>query len=243
MAFSIALTSATVLPNGPICSRLFAYDIRPYLLTRPYVGFKPTTEQKLAGHLTEPPVSEPSDRAHSSAATLAALPPDDPPGTLAMSHGFLVAPFLLNSVVDPIANSSRFVLPIRMAPASKSVFTTVASYGGTKLSSIFDAHVVLVPFTQMLSLMLTATPASGPTCSPSLILLSSHRALSSASPPVTVIKAFTFGSTFSIRSSSCWTYSSAEKSLFLIPAATCAESSRYSCILGHPWALHIAVLS
>ena len=41
----------------------------------------PTTEQKLAGHLTDPPVSEPSDTAHSNAATLAALPPDEPPAT------------------------------------------------------------------------------------------------------------------------------------------------------------------
>ena len=32
----------------------------------------PTIEQKLAGHLTEPPVSDPSETAHSMAATLAA---------------------------------------------------------------------------------------------------------------------------------------------------------------------------
>src|ERR1043165_3735099 len=99
----------------------------PYLLTNPYVGLSPTTEQKLAGHLTEPPVSEPREVAHSSAATLAALPPDEPPGTLLISHGFLVDPYLLNSVVEPIANSSRFALPIIMAPASFSRLTTVAS--------------------------------------------------------------------------------------------------------------------
>src|SRR3712207_2727784 len=91
-------TSDTVLPTGPICSRLFAYDTSPNLLTRPYVGLSPTTEQKLAGHLTEPPVSEPSDAAHSRAATLAALPPDEPPATLLISHGFLVGPCRLNSV-------------------------------------------------------------------------------------------------------------------------------------------------
>ena len=60
---------------------LFAYEIRPYLLTRPYVGLRPTIEQKLEGFLTEPPVSEPSDATDSSALTATALPPDEPPGT------------------------------------------------------------------------------------------------------------------------------------------------------------------
>src|SRR5919199_2448036 len=100
MEFITITTSETVLPIGPICSKLFAYEIRPNLLTRPYVGLRPTTEQKLAGHLTDPPVSEPSDAVHSSAATLTALPPEDPPGTLSTSHGFLVGPCMLNSVVE-----------------------------------------------------------------------------------------------------------------------------------------------
>ena len=45
------------------------------------MGFNPTTEQKLAGFLIEPPVSEPNDAMHSFAETDTALPPDEPPGT------------------------------------------------------------------------------------------------------------------------------------------------------------------
>src|ERR1051326_5821261 len=127
ITFRTEMASATLRVIGPICSRLFAYEIRPYLLTRPYVGFIPATEQKLAGHRTDPPVSEPSAIAHSRAATLAALPPEDPPGTLPISQGFLVGPLKLNSVVEPIPNSSRLALPIIIAPASTSRFTTVAS--------------------------------------------------------------------------------------------------------------------
>src|SRR3970282_210636 len=103
---------------------LFAYEMRPYLLTNPYVGFNPTTEQKLAGFLTEPPVSEPSDAIHSNALTETALPPDEPPGTYSIFHGFLLGPKALNSVVKPIENSSRFVFPIIIASSTFNFETT-----------------------------------------------------------------------------------------------------------------------
>ena len=63
------------------------------------MGLNPITEQKLAGHLTEPPVSDPNDAVHSAAATAAALPPDYPPLTNTRLHGFLVWPKFLNYVV------------------------------------------------------------------------------------------------------------------------------------------------
>src|ERR1051325_2035490 len=120
MEFITITTSETVLPIGPTCSRLFAYEIRPNRLTHPYVGFRPTTEQKLAGHLTDPPVSEPREIAHSDAATLAPLPPDEPPGTNVVFHGLWVDPCILNSVVDPIANSSRFNFPTTIAQIGRA---------------------------------------------------------------------------------------------------------------------------
>ncbi|KAF5055657.1 hypothetical protein DSECCO2_375410 [anaerobic digester metagenome] len=46
--------------------------------------------QKLAGWRMEPPVSVPMEAKHCPAATLAAEPPLEPPGTRAVSHGFLV---------------------------------------------------------------------------------------------------------------------------------------------------------
>ena len=64
-------------------------------------------------------------------ATAAADPPDEPPGTRSGAIGFFVGPYALCSVDDPIANSSMFVLPNGIAPAARSFFTTVASYGLT----------------------------------------------------------------------------------------------------------------
>ncbi len=91
------------------------------------MGFTPTTPQKAAGCLTEPPVSEPSAIRTAPAATAAADPPEEPPGTRDGSTGLRVAPYALCSVEEPIANSSMFVLPTTTAPASRSRRTAVAS--------------------------------------------------------------------------------------------------------------------
>ena len=56
----------------------------------PYVGFMPTTPQNAAGWRMEPPVSLPRENGASSAATHAAEPPDDPPGTRDKSRGLCV---------------------------------------------------------------------------------------------------------------------------------------------------------
>src|SRR5262249_33079970 len=103
-----------------------AYATNPYLLTRPYVGFSPTIPHMAPGCRMEPPVSEPRANATSPAATAAAEPPLEPPGTREGSHGFPVGPYPLFSVELPMANSSQFVLPIRMAPAASSRSNTVA---------------------------------------------------------------------------------------------------------------------
>ena len=76
------------------------------------------------------------------AATAAADPPDEPPGVLKISHGFLTSPKKLVSLDEPIANSSIFVLPKRLTPLSFNFLTTVASYGGIKSSNIFEPQVV-----------------------------------------------------------------------------------------------------
>ena len=59
--------------------------------------------------------------AQATAATAAAEPPEDPPGTRSRSTGFLVGPYALFSVDDPIANSSMFVLPITMQPMRPAI--------------------------------------------------------------------------------------------------------------------------
>ena len=56
---------------------------------------------------------------HKSAATAAADPPDEPPGAkglLFFDRGLMVFPKKLVLVAEPIANSSKFVLPTKIDP-------------------------------------------------------------------------------------------------------------------------------
>jgi hypothetical protein len=94
------------------------------------VGFRPTIPQSAAGWRIEPPVSVPIAQGAVPAATAAAEPPDDPPGTRSGSHGLRTGPKPEFSVEEPIANSSWLVLPSTGAPASRSRVTAVALYGG-----------------------------------------------------------------------------------------------------------------
>src|SRR5580765_388597 len=98
---------------------------------RPYVGFNPTTPHNDAGCRTLPPVSVPRANTASPAATEAAEPPLDPPGTRSRSHGLWTGPYAEFSLDEPIANSSQFVLPTSTAPAPANRAQAVASYGGT----------------------------------------------------------------------------------------------------------------
>src|SRR5215469_4032543 len=100
----------------------------PKRLTLLYVGLIPTTPQKAAGSRIEPPVSVPRLPRHSSAATAAADPPDDPPATRSKSYGLRVGPKAEFSVEEPIANSSRLALPTKTAPSARRRAITVASY-------------------------------------------------------------------------------------------------------------------
>ena len=61
------------------------------------------------------------------AATAAADPPDEPPGTRSGSHGLRTGPNQLDSLDEPIANSSMLVFPKVTIPAAPRRSTTVAS--------------------------------------------------------------------------------------------------------------------
>ena len=87
----------------------------------------PAQPTMAAGWRIDPPVSVPNAPGTSRAATAAALPPEDPPGVRDRSHGFMVGPYALFSVDEPMANSSIFSLPTITAPACFSLRTTVAS--------------------------------------------------------------------------------------------------------------------
>src|SRR5213082_2228252 len=89
-----------------------------------------------AGWRIEPPVSVPIAQGARPAATAAALPPEEPPGTRVVSHGFSTGPNPEFSFEEPIANSSWLVLPRSGAPAAISLDTTVAVRGARYPSRI-----------------------------------------------------------------------------------------------------------
>ena len=61
------------------------------------------------------------------AATQAAEPPEEPPGTRAVSQGFFTGPKKLVSLEEPMANSSMLVLPRDGMPAALNCSMTWAS--------------------------------------------------------------------------------------------------------------------
>ena len=86
----------------------------------------PTTPHSAAGWRMEPPVSEPSASVTSPAATAAAEPPDEPPGTRSVSHGLFVRWNAELSVDEPNATPSMLALPTGRQPASSMRWTQVA---------------------------------------------------------------------------------------------------------------------
>ena len=183
------------------------------------MGLKPTTLQNAAGSRIEPPVSLPSATVASPAATAATLPPELPPGTRRRSHGLTVLPSALFSHELPIANSSRFVFPSGMAPASSNRCTAVAVYGAIQPSKIFEAHVVGVPVTHMLSLIARPTPASG-SDAPLRTAASTRSAAARARSPVRARYAPISPSRSAMRSRALPVSSSAERSRALTERAT-----------------------
>ena len=153
------------------------------------MGFTPTTPQSAAGWRIDPPVSEPSPSGAYPAATAAAEPPLEPPGTRDGSCGLRVGPNAEFSVDEPIANSSRLVLATGTAPAASTRSTTVAVYGGRQPSRIRDEHVVGTPRVHRLSLSTIGTPASGPGSSPRATAASTASAAARADSAVTRLQA------------------------------------------------------
>src|SRR3954454_553518 len=112
----------------------------------------PTIPHRLAGWRIEPPVSVPIAHGAVPAATAAALPPDEPPGTRERSHGFCTGPNPEFSFDDPIANSSWFVLPSTWMPAFWRFSTLVAVEGGREPSRMREPAMLGTPLTQKRSL-------------------------------------------------------------------------------------------
>ncbi len=152
MTSSASAASSTVVANGPIWSRLDPNAISPRRLTAPYVGLTPTTPHSAAGCRIEPPVSEPRLSGANPAATAAADPPDDPPGTRRVSSGFRVGPE--GGVLG--ARPHRELVEVRLADHDRSGLAQAGDDGGvvrrlpvaedlrrTRRRDAAGAHVVL----------------------------------------------------------------------------------------------------
>ena len=88
--------------------------------------------QNAAGWRIEPPVSVPVAPTHRCAATAAADPPEEPPGTSFVSaprrrHGDTTGPKCEVSFDEPMANSSQLSLPSMTAPSRHRLAVTVDS--------------------------------------------------------------------------------------------------------------------
>src|SRR5207237_1108886 len=116
--------SSTVRQMGPTLSSVQLKAIAPYRLTRPYVGRSPTTAFVAAGEMIEPRVSVPTLNPTRPAAVAEAGPADEPLLERVRSQGQRVVP---PNHRAPLASSPDASFPIRTAPDSWSLRTTVAS--------------------------------------------------------------------------------------------------------------------
>ena len=78
--------------------------------TRPGLGRMPTMPQKLAGFLSDPPMSEPLASHAMPVASATAEPPDEPAAERDVFHGFSVCPNTSLNVFAPAPNSGVFDL-------------------------------------------------------------------------------------------------------------------------------------
>ena len=166
MAASIGHRSSTRPATTPGVSSEGARAAPPARLMRPNVGLTPATPQNAAGIRTEPPVSLATAAGTIPAATAAADPPLEPPGTLSRFHGLRGLGRVACWEVIPQPNSCERVTPTITAPAARSRRTSSASTSGTRPARASEPWSPMAPATSNSSLTATGTPCSGPRDSP-----------------------------------------------------------------------------
>src|SRR5262249_28667684 len=98
---------------------------------RPRDGFSPNSPQRDAGMRIDPPPPVACAIGRPRAATIAAEPPDEPPGDRSWRHGLPVAPPKAGSVVGARPNSLVLVRPTITRPARRSRATAALSAAAT----------------------------------------------------------------------------------------------------------------
>src|SRR5271168_1695104 len=92
----------------------------PDALSAPRVGLSPTRLLNAAGTRPEPAVSVPREKLTKPFATATAEPELDPPAMKRSSNTLVHTPYGERTPTRPVANWSRFVLPMSIAPAASS---------------------------------------------------------------------------------------------------------------------------
>src|SRR5215471_10858856 len=133
---------------------------------RPKVGRSPARPQRADGLRMDPLVSVPIAKPTQPAAVADDGPADDPLEPCDRFHGFFVCP---PNHWSPLASSPVVSFAISTAPASRSISTMLASYSNICSLKAGDPHVVLKPFTEMMSLAPHGMPCSGPLYLPAAI--------------------------------------------------------------------------
>src|SRR3954454_5261513 len=113
---------------GPSLSSDQHNVIAPVRGTRPNVGRKPVTPQRIDGLTMLPPVSLPTENATSAADVAAPGPALDPDAPSSINHGFIVWP---PNQMSFNARAPRLSFAISTAPASSTRRTTEESTVGT----------------------------------------------------------------------------------------------------------------
>src|SRR6516162_7199115 len=110
IASSNSARSSTLRAIGPCTVRLRSILNAGLCATRPMLGRRPTTPQKLAGLRSEPPMSVPWASQAVPTASATAAPPEEPEADRDRSHGLRVAPKTSLKVLAPAPNSGVFDL-------------------------------------------------------------------------------------------------------------------------------------
>src|SRR3972149_1525926 len=132
MAESMSAVSATVRAIGPWTLHGSHATVVGQTGTRPGEVRKPTTPQKAAGILREPPRSEPWASGPRPVASATPPPPVEPPQVSAGSQGLRVGPKTALNVLAPAPNSGVLVLPRTIAPAARRRSTIRPSSAGPR---------------------------------------------------------------------------------------------------------------
>src|ERR1700734_3344806 len=124
MASRTAAQSSTERQMGPSLSMVQLRAMAPVRGTKPKVGRKPVTPQRVEGEEMEPSVSEPMEKATHPAEVADAGPAEEPLEPCFRFQGLRVRP---PYHLSPMARAPRVSLATRIAPAASRRLTTVAS--------------------------------------------------------------------------------------------------------------------